>query len=207
MNERLDQDPRYRRLPACRRPLLGSASYWLGPDHLLIVDSMGVLERYRKVRYPDIETVLIQPNRIRAIGAGVIGIILVFLLAGGGVGSFFILREPDSNLLPLLGLIGLLIALPVALLLWWIIPGTFCQTRLRTSVQDVRLPGLYRLGTARQFANALHAAAIAHAGKIPVPVADSSNPPADPQPAPPESAPAPATPAASAGPDASDPPA
>jgi hypothetical protein len=160
MHQTFSKDPRYRRLPSNRIPVIGSASYWLASDHLLIVDVIGILERYRRIRLDDIEVVLVQPNHLRRIFAGILSAFLLLLLpAAFGFIVYLARSNNDSDFLPLLFLLSALALVPIALLLWILVPGPFCQTRLRTSVQDIRLPGLFRLKVAREFVAALRIAA------------------------------------------------
>ena len=65
MSDLLQHNPAYRRLRSSWIPLIGNTSYWLAEDHLLVVEVLGVLERYRKFRLEDIEHVVIRPNRLR----------------------------------------------------------------------------------------------------------------------------------------------
>lgn len=171
MHEKLSQDPRYRRLPSCR-PFIGSASYWLASDHLLIVDVIGLLERYRRIRLDDIEVVLVQPNHHRRLFAGLIAGLLFLMLPVLGFIVYAARSNGDSELLPLLFFLLVIALLPIGLLLWILIPGPFCQTRLRTSVQDIRLPGLFRLKVAREFVVALRNAAPSTPTQNPSPTPD-----------------------------------
>ncbi len=176
MHEHLSRDPRYQRLPASRRPFIGSASYWLASDHLLIVDVIGILERYRRIRLADLEVVLVQPNHLRRIFAGILAGLLFLLIPAFGFIIYRSLSAGDSDFIPLVILLAVIGLIPLILLLWILIPGPFCQTRLRTSVQDIRLPGLYRLNVARKFVAALRDAAPV------VPTASPNPDPVAPQP-------------------------
>jgi hypothetical protein len=115
-------------------------------------------------------------NHHRRLLAGIIAGLLVLLLPAFGFIVYAARSNGDSELLPLLFLLLVFALLPIGLLLWILIPGPFCQTRLRTSVQDIRLPGLFRLKVAREFVATLRNAA-------PLTPTPTPNPSATPDPA------------------------
>ena len=59
----------------------GCSSLWLGQDHLLYIEGAGFLfpvhERYRRFRYEDIESVTVERNFVRPVGAVLLGLIEV----------------------------------------------------------------------------------------------------------------------------------
>ena len=67
MQERLQNDPAYRRLKCSSNYVVGHVSYWLASDHLLLVDVIGFVERYRQFRLADIELIVIRPTRTRML--------------------------------------------------------------------------------------------------------------------------------------------
>lgn len=160
MEDRLQNNPAYRRLPSSPRYLLGHASFWLAQDHLLVVDVIGALERYRRFRLDDIEAVVIRPLPLRALLASILGFLSLLLVAGLiGVASVLARGGEAMDWLPfwiVLSVLGLVPAIATVLVL---VGGPMCRTRLVTGVQTVTLPGLYRLRRAREFADALTAAA------------------------------------------------
>ncbi len=68
----LSKDPQFRKIKIKSRGVGGSATYWLGPDHLLIVTQDGYNERYRRIyyrgdRHPDYAELCTaaRPGRVR----------------------------------------------------------------------------------------------------------------------------------------------
>ncbi len=61
----------YRRLPGRWYGVATKASVWLGPDHLLVVERAWFIEHYRRLRLRDIESIVVQHTRSRAISAAV----------------------------------------------------------------------------------------------------------------------------------------
>ncbi|HTI97263.1 MAG TPA: hypothetical protein VL527_00060 [Dongiaceae bacterium] len=87
----LKRDPNYRRLRLSSWRLFRSVSFWLGPDHLLMVEVSGYAERYRRFFFRDIQAVLVQQSyrrfNINLILSCLLGIIVVFTLIFGGMGG------------------------------------------------------------------------------------------------------------------------
>mgnify|MGYP001546421120 CR=1 FL=1 len=53
----------YKKFPFKKRKLVGASRLWIGPDHLLLVDSTGISETYRRFFYKDIQAVnLVKKN-------------------------------------------------------------------------------------------------------------------------------------------------
>jgi hypothetical protein len=78
----LKKDPNYRRLKlsANARSLMASYTYWLAPDHLLMVQVSNYTERYRRFYFRDIQSILVQRSAIRLIYNIVLTVLsLIFL--------------------------------------------------------------------------------------------------------------------------------
>src|SRR6187402_736892 len=59
----LKTDSNYRRMKIGGRGWNGSASYWLGSDHLLVVEVVNYVERYRRFYFRDIQAMVVQQSR------------------------------------------------------------------------------------------------------------------------------------------------
>jgi hypothetical protein len=137
----------YRRLPGRGRRVIGGivgvgaiqATLWLGPDHLLVRDSVyGVSESYKRFYFQDIEAII-----VRKTPRWLIWNIIWAALAAISLGWYALPGWRDVPLLATAGcfLLGLLVN---ALL------GPTCVTHLRTAVQKEELPPLNRLRKARR---------------------------------------------------------
>jgi hypothetical protein len=61
--DRLINDTTYRRIGSGRTPL-GTSSYWLASDHLLVVDEGILDERYRRIDFRQVEGIIIAASNI-----------------------------------------------------------------------------------------------------------------------------------------------
>ncbi len=113
---------------------------WLGDDHLLVVDWDGAREYYKRIRYQDIQSIIIRrTNEGRIVNALLGGIVFLAALFGLVVGD----TVGTTILLVLAALFGLI------LLANWF-SGPTCKCQLRTAVQTDELPSLTRLRQARK---------------------------------------------------------
>jgi hypothetical protein len=125
------KEKEYQRLPGRRRTLTGTCTLWLGPDHLLRVDSHGYAENYKRFYYRDIQSIVLVPTPRRqsfltgwaALGAP---LATLALFLGGAWGI---------SLGSLAGLAALMLAVT------WL-RGPTCECRLQTAVQTEVLPSL-----------------------------------------------------------------
>lgn len=136
---RLKHDPSYRRLKLGGRGTFSSTSYWLGPDHLLVVEVSNYQERYRRFYFRDLQAVIVQKTSVRlifnAVAGGIAALLLIIflrLLIGDAADSAMVVA-------PGVPLVGLLIGLVVNNL-----RGSTCTVHLRTAVQTQKLAGLSR---------------------------------------------------------------
>ena len=104
-------------------------SLWLGPDHLLCVETNGYRETYKRFYFRDIQAIIIQHTKRRVIWNA----ILPTPLAGGLVGLLALLSAGERNEVTINNILG-----------------TGCVCYLRTAVQIEQLPGLYRVPKARK---------------------------------------------------------
>ena len=125
-----------------------SGSLWLGPDHLLSVESNGYTETYKRFYFRDIQAILIQKTKrylwwnIIVGSIALICSIFVLLMAA----STDQWRSGDMAGAIVLGSIA---ALWVLVLLINFFLGPTCKTFLRTAVQIEKLPSLNRIRKTR----------------------------------------------------------
>jgi len=131
----------YQKLPG--RPsltLIGTASLWLGPDHVLSVRNLHFVEEYRRFDYGDIQALLLRRTHRRGIWAAVLGgLTALFAFATWSMAPNLFAWIP-----------GVPAALFVALsaLNWF--RGPACACHLRTAVHTEPLPSLRRVRPARR---------------------------------------------------------
>ncbi|HMO64161.1 MAG TPA: hypothetical protein PKE47_02860, partial [Verrucomicrobiota bacterium] len=108
----LRQNPAYRRLRVGGRGPLGSASYWLAADHLMIVEDNGVTEKSRRLELRDIAALVAAPTDAWRLLNGALGMTLGLLL----VPFLFLATAPADNA-PLPAFVGIASGIVLALLL------------------------------------------------------------------------------------------
>ena len=144
-------DPKYRRLtrarPRARFSLIstGNSSLWLGPDHVLCIDSTGFTENYKRFYFRDIQGLIIRKTDRYKYWSLALGFLGVFLMVMGavttdGVGRIIVFSFA--------GFFCLCTVLNLALG-----PTTICY--LQTAVQLEPLPSIHRLRKARKVLNRL----------------------------------------------------
>lgn len=128
-----------------RLPGTGSSSFqrirlWLGPDHLLLVGSSFVGERYRRFYFADIQAIVICQTATWVVSA----IIILIAALAAGAGALV------PNLDPVLRWIFIGIGAFFLLVLFvHLYLGQTCLCQVRTAVQTEPLPSLRRLRDAR----------------------------------------------------------
>jgi hypothetical protein len=148
----------YRKLPGDFRGFFRRNTLWLGPDHLLLVDSTRFSETYKRFYLPDIQTIIIRKTPrfvlpyywlLLAIGA----LILLVIGLNPFRGRFF---WPAVVLLA-----------AVAFYLYAASMFQSCTCHLITRVSRVELGSLFRLHTARQFVDLLAPRILEVQGQLP----------------------------------------
>jgi hypothetical protein len=172
---RLSEDPNYRRLASGSLGLASRASYWAGPDHLLMVQVENYTEGYRRVAYRDVQAVVVRQTQFRRwVGAiSLLGTILSFVgLAGvtfGGDGSV-VTEGWEAGVVVL----SCLAAVCVGVVLWNALAGPSCCCEIRTAVQMLVLPGLRRRSKVERFVGAFAPLVEAAQGPAESPVLNDS---------------------------------
>lgn len=114
---------------------------WVGAEHLLIVESDGYTEYYKRFDYRDIQAFLIRKTAEGAIATALLGGIALFLF------SLVVLAVDDAFARGFLFTLAGFFAL---LLLNNVLRGPTCRCQLRTAVQTVEMVSLTRVRTARK---------------------------------------------------------
>jgi len=131
----------YKKLPGKKRNFLGFSTLWLGPDHLLLIDTSGYTERYKRFYYKDIQAI----TACRINSWKIVNIVLAFLCALL-FGLSFYSGEFGSAFSRFMG--SFLFLCFIGYLLW----GPSLKCYLKTAIQTEKLPTLYQY---RKFKKAL----------------------------------------------------
>lgn len=132
---------KYKKITGVYKNFLGRrCSLWQGPDHLLSVFSNGMMERYKRFYYQDIQGLVITSTPKGKI----VNIVLLCCAAPLVITAFFQTYY------------YLILALPIALMLAFNLAlGKTCVCLIFTAAQTGRLPGIMRHRYAKKFINRL----------------------------------------------------
>lgn len=128
-------------------------SVWLGPDHLLVVETNGYTETYKRFYFRDIQAIIIQETKNYLWGNVVFAMLaLPFLI----LTILSVLSAPkntpswDSGTIVAVTVLGCLAGLFLLVLAINLFRGRTCKVFLRTAVQIEQLPAVNRIGKARR---------------------------------------------------------
>ena len=141
----LKRDPNFTRLKKLGgRGYLNRVSYWLGVDHLLVVDVTYYNERYRRFYFRDLQAVIVQKNRRHFWLNVIFGVVLSFaLMPFLFVPRLAIWRWPESDVVSaIVG--GIFVILSMYSIIVNSLRGPTCSMHLRTAVQTQKLTGISR---------------------------------------------------------------
>ena len=129
---------------------------WTGDDHLLMVESDGSKELYRRYFYRDIQALVLR----RTVDGMVITIILALISLGLGL---LATGGPDQYSRIVIGIIaGAFLLMATANIL----AGPTCRCYLRTAVSSEELPSLNRLRQVRKALDRLRPLIVAAQGEL-----------------------------------------
>lgn len=134
----LSKDPNYRRIPLSGRTPTGRCSYWLAPDHLLLVEVQFVTETYRRFALRDIAGIVVRSTRAFEFWTTIGGVVV---LGSAAVSVGFINNNESPGFLVTAGILFVLSFLAT---LVHLVRGRTAYCELITAVQTVRLPGVSR---------------------------------------------------------------
>ena len=160
----LKNDPSYRRLKMGGGGVMNRSSFWLGPDHLLVVEVANYAERYRRFYFRDVQAILIQKTKTRwwwNLGLGIaFGLALVF-------SAWMKANAMEADAAAAFVWLGIALFLGVVLLINSL-RGPTCTVLVRTAVQTQRLANLRRQRRAEELVRQLEPLIVA-AQSVPVP--------------------------------------
>ena len=117
-----------------------SSSLWLGKDHLLVVESSGYSEKYRRFYFKDIQAVAICKTKTGLIRWIIVGAAAAFF------GLLVIAVRDEITAVCVLGLLALVLAI---FAICDIFAGPTASCTMRTAVHMEVLPSLDRVRRAR----------------------------------------------------------
>jgi hypothetical protein len=129
---------------------------WLGPDHLLSVESSGYTESYKRFYFRDIQAFVVRKTKRFQVLNIIVGIVLLLLLllTIAVVPKTASAWNSEGPAAPII--LGIIIGLFVVFLLFNVIAGPTCKTFLRTAVQIEELPPLGRVRKMRRVLKTIH---------------------------------------------------
>ena len=136
----LKKDPNYRQLKPGGAGLFGVSTFWLAPDHLLVVEVSGYVEKYRRFYFRDIQALIVQQTNLRLLWGLGLGACIAVLL-----GILMLVTLGSSSADP--GTVGVFVVFMLCLgvpLLVNILRGPTCTVSVRTAVQTQKIPNLTR---------------------------------------------------------------
>ncbi len=147
----------YHKLPGDFRGFLRRNTLWLGPDHLLMVDSTRFSETYKRFYLPDIQTIVIRKTPRLVLPYYWIVIAVASLI-------FALVARPARPVL-----FWPAVAVLAAIVVYLYVASMFqsCTCHLITRVSKVELNSLFRLRSARQFVDQVTPRIIAAQGSLP----------------------------------------
>lgn len=153
----LKKDPNYRRLKLGRAGLASTSSFWQAPDHLLVVEVAGTVEKYRRFYFRDIQAVIIQKSKVRMLWtiSLAVGLLLMLLIL------FQVNWSPQSDEAPVFFIFLTVVLVLIITLVMNLLRGPTCVVLLRTAVQTQILPNINRRKKAIQLVEQLGPAIIA----------------------------------------------
>jgi hypothetical protein len=147
------------------------SSLWLGQDHLLVIDTSGYNETYKRFYFRDIQALTLSLTQRRLVWNWILGVSTAGCLS---IWGFFFAANPNPGLTVVGIAFGTILVFALPLLLNNLL-GPTCACHLRTAVQTERLCSLNRLRHARKLIERLRPLITAAQGTLPA--GESSVPP------------------------------
>ncbi len=136
----------YKKFPSKHKKFIGNDCLWFGDDHLLLVESTGISENYKRFYFKDIQAVNILKTRSNSIKTILLGILLglsIFLtlltFEAGNLSSPMFIFWAASSLIFLF------------MFIWFFRKGTSCRCFMYSSVQKEKLTPVNTLKKATKF--------------------------------------------------------
>jgi hypothetical protein len=142
----------YKRLPGLGISQLVAQRLWLGPDHLLVVSSQYLTERYKRFYFQDIQALTVTRSTKGVLMSVIFAILGAFFALWAILGYTLIGWDPVPT-----GIVGGIAIFWILLLLVNVLLGPTCRCYLYTAVNCEELYAVGRLRTARRTVQRLQA--------------------------------------------------
>lgn len=139
----------YRKLPGDFRGFFHRNTLWLGPDHLLLIDSTRFSETYKRFYLPDIQTIIIRKTPRFVLPYYWVLAAVVAPIAFLALGGSFRQDRFWPSVAALSSAVGIAVYLYIASMF------QSCTCHLITRVTNVELTSLFRLRAAQKFVDIL----------------------------------------------------
>lgn len=135
----------YTKFPAKKRKLIGNDRIWTADDHILLVESTGISERYKRFYFKDIQAIQIIKTRAGFIRLAVAAALLLICVVSGSVVYRYIPKP--AFLIPFM-VFGVF---PILYIIRQVIKGPACKCRIYSSVREEVLSPVDTLKKADKF--------------------------------------------------------
>lgn len=149
--------PKYQPLPGRGRNWMGTSRVWLGEDHVLLVQSRGYTESYRRFFFKDIQAIVVQRTHTGKTWNGI---------WSGLWALFAILAAVVQDSVGAIILLSLGAPFGIAFIVNLIL-GPMSTCHIRTAVQTERIPALSRLRSTQKFIARIEPFIVAAQGELP----------------------------------------
>src|ERR1051326_1689602 len=141
-----DQQKPYRKLPGLGRDVISISRLYQARDHLLVVNSNGYIEDYKRFYFRDIQAIIIRQSITGKVWNWALGALTVPSLAFA-IALFARRENGDLPAALFWGVCAILFGVPFLIN---ILRGPTCACHIRTAVQTERHAPLSRLRTAQK---------------------------------------------------------
>ncbi len=128
----------YRKLPGKKRHLWGHSTMWVGTDHLLLINSRGYREEYKRFYFHDIQAII--TRKIEYFKNVCVGLAIAAVMMGG-----FMMMAAYSDSLGWSIFCGTFSFVFLLFFLNHLIFGSSCESYIKTAVQIEKIPSFHRL--------------------------------------------------------------
>lgn len=122
---------------------VGRSSLWLGKDHVLVIDTNGYTETYKRFFFRDIQALTIRRSSRRMIVNLILGVLAALFAS-------FMAMALSAREVELAWAMGGVTALWLLIMLVQWLKGPTCVCHIRTAVQTEELPSLTRVRKAHK---------------------------------------------------------
>ncbi len=139
------ENTEYKKFPSKHAKIVGSDRLWIGQDHLLLVESTGISERYKRFYFKDIQAINLLKTKKGYVKIAAASILLLLLFAGAS--AFFGKSGFQGPTIFFAGISLVVLFYFIHLL----IKGATCDCWMYSSVQKEKLTPVNTIKAAKKF--------------------------------------------------------